>query len=101
MSRQLEQEQETFETNRRRGLVKALEYSFVGSLEGQGIELIGFSIRYDAFNCLMTIKADIAGKRQVSFVGSDTIMNVLLKADHMARNCVLKWKDDQYHSSGV
>lgn len=101
MSRQLDQKKEIYETARRDALVKALEYSLVGSLETQGIELQGIAIRYDPFNVLMTIKADIAGKRMVSFVGSDTLMNVFLKADSMSRSTVLKWKADQYHTSGV
>ncbi len=99
MSRQLDQKKEEYETARRVALVKALEYSLVGSLETQGIELLGIAIKYDPFNCLMTIKADIAGDRCVSFVGSDSIMNCFLKADSMSRNTVLKWKADQYHRS--
>ena len=101
MSRQLEQEHEIRETARRDALIKAIEYGLVGSLEMQGIELMGIAIKYDAFNCLMTIKADIAGKRMVSFVGSDTMMNCFLKADSMSRNTVLKWKADQYHRPGT
>lgn len=101
MSRQLDQKQELYETARRDALVKALEFGLVGSLEMQGIELMGIAIKYDAFNCLMTIKADVDGVRSVAFVGSDTLMNVILKADSMSRNCVLKWKVDQYHRSGA
>lgn len=96
MSRQLDIKREIYETARRDALVKALEFGIVGSLEMQGIELQGIAIRYDAFNCLLTLKAHIAGIPKVSFVGSDTMMNVLLKADSMSRNNVLKWKVDQY-----
>lgn len=100
MTRHLDVKVEERETAKRDALVRALEFGIVGALSTQGIELMGLSIKYDAFNCLLTLKADVAGVRSVSFVGSDTMVNVLLKADSMAANEVLKWRPDQYHSSG-
>jgi hypothetical protein len=60
--------------------------------------MVGFSIKYEAFDCLLTLKADVAGIRSVSFVSSDTLLNVLLKTDSMAANHSLKWRADQYHT---
>lgn len=97
MTRHLDVKHEVREAAKRDALVRALEFGLVGALSTQGIELVGLSIKYDAFNCLLTLKADVAGVRSVCFVGSDTIVNVLLKADSMASNEVLKWKQDQYH----
>lgn len=97
MSRQLDIEVEARETARRDALVKALEFGIVGSLESQGIELLGIAIKYDAFNCLMTVKAFLGGKKQVAFVGSDSIMNCFLKLYSAARNDALKWRVDKYH----
>lgn len=97
MTRQLEQEVEQKETEKRNLLVKVLDYGLPGALEAQGIELLGIAIKYDAFNCLMTIKADIAGERQVCFVGSDTIINCFLKSYQDARRGDLTWRADQYH----
>lgn len=101
MSRQLDIKREQRETARRDALVRALEFGIVGALEIQGIHLVGLAIKYDAFNCLLTIKADVQGTRSVCFVGSDTMMNVLLKADAMAANDALVWRADQYHTSGA
>lgn len=101
MSRQLDTEVEQRETARREELVKALDFGIVGALQAQGIELLGFSFKYDAFNCLMTIKADIAGVRSVCFVGSDSIINCILKAQSEGRRATLRWREDRYHSSGV
>ena len=99
MSRQLDQKHELRETAKRDALVRALEFGLAGALENQGIELLGFAMRIEPFNCLMTLKADVQGKRSVCFVGSDTVMNCLLKADSMASSHALKWRADQYHSS--
>lgn len=99
MSRQLDSKIEARETGRRDALVKALEYGIVGSLESQGIELLGIAIKYDAFNCLLTVKAFFGGQQQVAFVGSDSIINCLLKLQSGARNDALKWRPDKYSKS--
>lgn len=96
MSRQLDQKIEERETARRGALVKALDFGIVGALESQGIELLGFAFKYDDFNCLMTIKAVIGAKKSVAFIGSDTVINCILKCQSAARNDALKWRADQY-----
>lgn len=99
MSRQLEAKGEERQKARHDALIRALEFGIVDELRTQGIELFGFSIKYDSFNCLLTLKADVAGTRSVSFVGSDTIVNVILKTSSMAYNESLRWKEDQYYKS--
>ena len=99
MSRQLEVKQEQQQTAKRDLLVKVLEYGFVGALEAQGIELEGFSFKYDAFNCLMVVKATLGGKRSVAFIGSDSVINCILKAYSEARRSGLRWREDKYHTS--
>lgn len=99
MSRQLDIKTEQRESLKRDELVKALEYGIVGGLQAQGIELLGFSLKYDAFNCLLTIRADVGGARSVCFIGSDSIINCFLKAQREANSHGLVWKPDQYHNS--
>lgn len=99
MTRQLDIKIEERETARRDLLVKVMEYGFVGALEAQGIELIGFAFKYDAFNCLMTIKARLGDTRSVCFIGSDSVINCFLKAYSEARNDGLKWRKDKYQAS--
>lgn len=96
MTRRLDLEKEKRDTFRRTALVKALEFGIVGALENQGIELLGFAFKFDAFNCLMTIKAVIGGDSQVCFIGSDTMMNCILKAQVEASNNTLRWRADKY-----
>lgn len=101
MSRQLEQKSEQKTTAKRELLVKVLDYGLVGALEATGIELIGFSFTYDAWACLMTIRADRGGRRDVCHVGSDTVINTFIKAYHDARGDRLVWKACKYHKSEV
>lgn len=101
MSRQIDLEAEVRESERQLAFIKAVEFGFVGALEVQGIHLSGFAIRYGPFECFMTIKADVRGVHSVSFVTSDTIMNVLLLGTRMASYESLRWQPDQYHPSNV
>ena len=97
MTRQLEIKEEERETAKRNALVKALDFGIVGALEAQGIELLGFAFKYDAFNALMTIKAEVGGVRSICFIGSDTVINCILKAFSEARRNELRWRADKYH----
>ncbi len=99
MTRQLDIEREKKESARRDALVRALEYSLPGSLEAQGITLLGFTMKYDAWDCLLTLRADIGGVRHVAFVGSDSITNCFLKADSGARSDTLRWGICKYHQN--
>jgi len=98
MSRQLDIKVEERETARRDELIKALEFGIVGAFESQGLELLGIAIKFDAYNCLLTVKAHVAGKYQVAFVGSDTVVNCFLKLQSEARSNRLRWRPDKYRS---
>lgn len=101
MSRQLDVKKELREVKRRDQLVRVLDFALVGALQAQGIELLGLSLKYDAFNCLLTIRSSIAGVGSVCFVGSDSIINCFLKAESDATRGALKWKADKYQNSGT
>ncbi len=96
MSRQLDVKREQREDQRRDALVKALEFGLVGALESQGIDLRGFSIKYEAFNCLLTLRADRNGKWIIAHIGSDTMVNAILRAESDALHQALRWADDKY-----
>lgn len=98
MSRQLEQAVEQREQLRRDSLFRALEFGLVGALESYGIEMLGFSIKYQDFSCLMTLRVIKDEQHQVAFVGSDTMTNCVLRADLEARHHRLKFAKDKYHS---
>lgn len=100
MSRQLEIQTEERARVKSEKLVKVLDFALVGALENQGIELLGFAFKYDAYNSLMTIKAVVGGVQSVAFVGSDTLINCILKSESEAANGRLKWREDKYAKSG-
>lgn len=101
MSRQLDIKNEVRESARQEALIRAVEFGIVGALEHQGIVLLGFSIKYQPHDCLMTIKGVRGEQHSVAFLSSDTIMNVLLQAYSAAANQALRWRPDKYHTNEV
>lgn len=101
MSRQLEVARELRESKRRDALVRALEFELEGTLKSQGIQLTGFAARFDAWECLITLKAEVGGGRQVSFCGASTFIEAILKATDAAKYDRLRWKEDVYKPSDV
>lgn len=99
MPRTLEQVSEERETKRRDALVAALEYRLPGSLETQGVTLLGFAVKFDAYECLLTLKADIGGRREVAFVGGASVIDCILRAVNAAANDRLRWREDRYKPS--
>lgn len=100
MSRQLEQKTEERTARKQVALVRALEFEMAGSLEAVGITMVGFAIKWDAWECLLTLKADIGGVRNVAFIGSDSPINAILKTVAATQNDRLRWKVDKYAKSG-
>lgn len=96
MSRQLELDKEVAESKRRDTLVRALEYELAGLLQMSDIMMHGFAVKYDDFECLMTLKADVQGIRSVAFVASDGVIGCVLKAVQMVKYDRLRWKEDVY-----
>jgi hypothetical protein len=99
MSRQLDAESEDRYRKRIEALVRALEGGIPEALSDHGAELLGLSLKYDAHNCLLTVRADRAGLHSVCFIGSDSIINCFLKLQSEASRDSLRWKADQYHRS--
>lgn len=98
MSRQLEAASEERERRRVEALIKALEFGINNAISNQGAALKGIAIRYSEFDCLLTIKADFNGTRHIAFIGSDSMMNCLIKCDRAAVENNLRWKKDKYHN---
>lgn len=96
MSRQLEQIVEERTARRNLALIRALEFELVGTLKTKGIDLLGFSLKIDPFECLMTLRANVDGGRQVAFIGSDGIPNTIIKAVIAAKRDQLVWREDKY-----
>lgn len=96
MTRQLEQIQEQRQAKSDRQLVAAVEFDLVGSVAHTGGVLQGFSVKLEDEDCLLILRATVAGRSQVSFVGSDSLANAFRKAVREAKRDRLKWKEDKY-----
>ena len=97
MSRLADVKVEERETKRRDQLVLVLEYGLVGALQAAGVEMLGFSFKYDAFQALMTIRADISGNRRIAHISSDSVINCFLSAHNLAHHGRLQWEPCRYH----
>ena len=100
MSRVADAASEERDAKRREKLIEALSFGIHDALEYYGAELRGLSIKYDEFNILVTVRAERGGIGAVCFVGSDTMVNALVKLYAEASRDALVWKPDRYQGSG-
>jgi len=77
-------------------LVRALEYELEGSVAHAGAMLTGFSVKLGEGETLITLRAVLAGRNQIAFVGSGDLPSCLLKVIREAMGDKLRWKDDKY-----
>lgn len=96
MSRQLEQGLEDARSKRERAIVRAVEDGLVDSVSRAGGVLLGFSVRHAPEDVLMTIRVDLAGRRQIAFVGGSDLGSTLIKACREARTDKLTWRADKF-----
>ena len=95
MTRQSDLKNEDRQAKRDRALVRALDFELVRSLSRSDITLLGFSAKFDQYQCLITLRALVDDLLQVSFVSSETIPSAIRKCVTKANNDTLKWKRDQ------
>lgn len=96
MSRQLEQEVENRSHKRHLAIVSAVEYGLTKGVERAGGQLTGLAVKYNGSDCLVVVKAILAGRSQVAFVGGEDLGTCLVKAAREAGTDKLKWRDDKY-----
>lgn len=96
MTRQLDADQEDRQKKRDDALVRALEFGMVRTLSRADCTLLGFSAKFDQYQCLITLRAVVDTLCQVSFVSADTLPSAILKCVTMAENDTLKWKVDKW-----
>jgi hypothetical protein len=96
MSRQLEQQSEE---RTHREMVETY-LACVGGLESalarSGAELLGFSARGSGGEYLITLRVFLAGRKQIAFVGSETLSGCLRKAVREAKRDKLTYRADRF-----
>jgi hypothetical protein len=96
MTRQLELHAEVRSAKRHKKLIMVLEYGLAGAVGHSGGILTGFSVKISEWECLMTIRAVRGDVPMVAFIGSDDLINCILKAERDAMSDKLKWREDRY-----
>lgn len=75
---------------------EAVGYRFEGQLSHAGAVLTGLSFKMDGMDCLMTIKAVLAGRDQVAFVGGPDWAVCIVHGTELASRDGLKWREDKF-----
>lgn len=96
MTRQTEQTLEDKKTRSRAAAGHALDLGIPSTLERQGIELTGLTLKYRGYDVLLILKVIRDDQPQVTFVGSDSAINCLTKAVREAVAGRLTWRADRY-----
>lgn len=96
MSRQLEQGGEDRQKRQDSALVRAIQFELQGTVAHNGYELLGFSVRLDEWETLITLRAMTDGGRVVAFVGGETLAGAIVKAVREGKRDKLKWRPDKW-----
>lgn len=96
MSRQLDQINEDRTEKRHQNIVVAVEFGLEQGVARSGGELHGLAFKLSPGECLLIIKAMIAGKKQVAFVGAEDLGGALIKGMLEANRDKLRWREDKY-----
>jgi hypothetical protein len=100
MSRQLEAASEGRDDRSRQALVRAIEYELDDSLRAAGALMTGFSVRYEEYETLITLRAIVEGSPQICFVGAETMKGAILKCVREAKAGKLRWRSDKFTRLG-
>lgn len=96
MSRQLDKVLEERRQKRDRLIVAAIEYELSAAVSFNGAELVGLAVKFRGGDCLVVIKAVLAGRPQVAFVEAEDLGSALIKVCREGRQDRLRWREDKY-----
>lgn len=96
MSRQLEAALEIRQAKRAKKIVRVVEFELEGALASQGAALVGLSAKFDGGDCLITLRAELDGRRQIAFVGGGDFGSALIKCVTAAQRGQLSWRDCRF-----
>ena len=96
MSRQHDAEHEAKQARRWQKVGRLADYGLSEALGRAGATLLGFSAKMDDGDCLLTLRVEMAGRRQIAFVGSETLGGAMIKASKEAGQDALTFKDDKW-----
>lgn len=77
-------------------LGRLVDGGIIGSLAHTGAVLTGFSVKIAEYDTLIVVRAILAGRPQVCFVGGSDLAGSLLKLSDLARRDKLRWRVDEF-----
>lgn len=83
-------------SRRAKKLEEVLDHGLAGSIAYQGGELTGFSMKIGNVDYLVTLRAYFPAGHRISWVGAESMTEVILKAERLAAEGGLQWKEDRY-----
>lgn len=101
MSRQLDAFVEEKSKKRRLKLGSLLDGGLEYALNRAGAELVGLTVKFGDYDCLLVVKVVLAGRRQVAFIGSSDLPTCLLKLEDLALRDVVGWRVDVWEESTI
>lgn len=96
MTRHLDAEVEERQSRQDAALLKAVHFGLQGAVAHNGYELLGFSVRIDEYECLVTLRAMLEGERVVAFVGAETLAAAFVKVVRDGKRDKLTWRADKW-----
>lgn len=69
-------------------------------VEKAGGQLVGLSVKFNGFDCLLTLKAEFPAGMMVGFVGGEDLAQVLRKGASEAVRDNVKWRADKWRENG-
>ena len=101
MTRQLDEEREARAARRQDRVLLAINGGLYSGVSRAGGVLLGFSVKLDEFDCLLTLRAEFPAGRMVAFVGGYDLGDVLQKAAKGASSDGLRWRTDKWGKSTI
>jgi len=96
MTRHLDADREDKQARQDAAVVAAVNFGIVNAVQLNGRELLGFSVRLEEWETLITLRAAEGGERLVAFVGAETLPGALLKVVREGKRDKLVWRADEW-----
>ena len=81
---------------RHRKVGRVVDGGLKEAVQRSGGELLGFSVKYNGYDCLMTLRAEFPGGRMVAFVGASTLPSAMIRAWQDGNQDGLRWREDKF-----
>jgi len=96
MPKKVEERTQVDVSRRAAKLEEVLDHGLAGAIAYNGGELTGFSLKIGNVDYLVTLRAFFPAGHRISWVGANSMTEVILKAERLAAGGLLDWLEDKY-----